>query len=446
MPPFDSVLTDAQWKQKRNDTGLKKGLTSKVKLGEAFKAFQNNKNPTGAQKLLEKLRIYHTELKTHSREKYFPMLNLLVEQQIKALTQGIAEVATGERQQMAKEALDVLSGITQAQAKLRPEIDRKAFNKASADDKIQRLDALCAEVQKLSAEFRGGAPITAASQQKVGTLKARGDQFCRTIAQELADEVKIVWPDAATLWKQSMSPLILAYLNKAIAKSNNVILKVTPDQLSTGALKGIYDRFAQDFPKLRETMKKPDLSSTKLKDLQDFKDFRLSYLQEATKLLDGEIAKVETAKTDSALFQYAPLNIDVDAPQGSRSQEVSAETLAGMNRLAAELANIPVDELAAKLYPKANGLIGRSQQYDKVFKTLSGSIATVVRGVANALGKNPPNTNEARSQLAPLTQYVATARNALPAEARGLKLALDQHVRVGLTQYLNQLIKAKSQT
>jgi hypothetical protein len=444
---FDKVLTDAQWTQKRNDTGLKTGLTSKVELGKAFKAFGNNKNATEAQKLLGKIRIYHTQLQKHTREKYFPMLNLLVEQQIKALTDGIAEEAKGERKKMADEALAVLSGIKSDQDKLKKKIDYKAIHKKSADDKIRRLDALRKDVDKLSAEFKGGAPISAAAQEKVGTLKAEGDKLCQKIAQELAKEVKKVWPNAATLWKKSMSPLILAYLNRAIAKSNNVILKVTPDQLSTGALKGIHDRFVQDFPELCKSMSKDDLIYSKLEDLKYYKDFRQSYLQEATKLLKGEIAKVETAKTDSALFRYAPLNIDVKAPpQGSRNPKVSAQTLANMNRLADALEGIPVNELATQLEVKAQSLIGRSQQYYKVVKTLSGSIDRVVTNVGNALGRKTPDIDDARKQLAPLTQHVATACAALPDEAQGLKDALEQHVGDRLEKHLNKLIKAKSPT
>jgi hypothetical protein len=440
--PFDKVLTDAQWTQKRNDTGLKTGLTSKVELGEAFKAFGNNKNPTEAQKLLQRIRIYHTQLQKHTREKYFPMLNLLVEQQIRAVTDGIAEVAKGEREKMADEALKVLSGIKKDQDKLKKQLDYKAFNKKSADDKLRRLDALGKEIDKLSAEFKGGAPITAASQQKVGTLKAEGQK----IAQELAAEVKKVWPNAATLWKRSMSPLILAYLNKAIAKSNNVILKVTPDQLSTGALKGIYDRFVQDFPKLLESMTKDDLYKSNLEDLKGYKDFRLSYLQEATKLLEGEIAKVETAKTDSALFRYAPLNIDVKAPpQGSRNPKVSAQTLANMNRLAAALAGFPVNDFAKQLSIRAQSLIGRSKQYLEVVTTLCGSIHRVVTNVGNALGRKTPDIDDAQKQLAELTTHVATASAGLPDEAGELKEALKQHVGGRLEKHLTKLIKDKAE-
>src|SRR5262249_54031877 len=260
--------------------------------------------------LLEKLRVYHAELRTKNKEKYFPMLNLLVEQQIRAVNDGLTELAQQDRDQMRKEAVGILDKLTKAQANVRKEVGAKAFNKLSADDKLQRLDAITTEAAQLRGQLKGDAPVGAVTLEKVLDLKKTTDQVCQAITQELGDEVKTVWPSAEKLWKQAVQPIIIANLNKAIAKSNNVILKVTPDQLTTAALAGVYAKFAQDFPNLREKMKNPALAQTKLKELKDFHDFRLPYIEEAVQLLNNEIAKVEKAKADSALFQYAPLDVD----------------------------------------------------------------------------------------------------------------------------------------
>src|SRR5262249_686710 len=157
---------------------------------------------------------------------------------------------------------------------------------------------------------------------------------------------------------------------------------------------------------------------TKLKELKDFHDFRLPYIEEAVQLLNNEIAKVEKAKADSALFQYAPLDVDQDEPQGGPSGQPSEETLAAMKRLANDLAGFqPADFAANKLRTKAEALI-RSQVHNKALKTLSASVSSVIRGVDAALGAKTPRIDEAKSHVQALPHHVTTARDALPAEAK----------------------------